>query len=163
VSWRTDMHPSVPAAGAGPTETRLTASLTEKNALIMSRLKKSNSLVIDLAEKRIAGLESIDPALSLSTELTLALYKTALTTARDVQPRTAAQRGTRRTEAAKADPNRSRALADRSRRMLSGVEAKYGPDSDEYEKAGGTRRSEHRKRRDDGEDDASPSGTPKAS
>ena len=47
--------------------------------------------------------------------------------------------------------------------MLSGVEAKYGPDSDEYEKAGGTRRSEHRKRRDGGEDDTTPSATPKAS
>ena len=56
-----------------------------------------------------------------------------------------------------------RALADRSRRMLSGVEAKYGPDSDEYEKAGGTRRPEHRKRRDSGEDGTSTTVTPKAS
>jgi hypothetical protein len=56
-----------------------------------------------------------------------------------------------------------RALADRSRRMLARVATKYGPDSDEYEKAGGTRRSEHRKRRDGGEDDTTPAVTPKAS
>jgi len=128
----------------------------------MSRLKKSNSLVIDLAEKRIAGLESIDPALSISTDLTLALYKTALTTARDAVANYN-KLLSQVDEASNKLKVAERALADRSRRMLSGVEAKYGPDSDEYEKAGGTRRSEHRKRRDSGEDGTSTTVTPKAS
>ncbi|MFM8850226.1 MAG: hypothetical protein ACKOE5_07510 [Cytophagales bacterium] len=36
-------------------------------------------------------------------------------------------------------------LRDMSERMLMGVASKFGKDSDEYEKAGGTRKSEKRK------------------
>ena len=112
----------------------------------MSRLKKSNSLVIDLAEKRIAGLESIDPNLTLTPELTLALYKTALTGARDAVANYN-KLLSQVDEAANKLKVAERALADRSERMLAGVAAKYGRNSDEYEKAGGTRRAERRKSR----------------
>ena len=36
-------------------------------------------------------------------------------------------------------------LREMNRRMLSAVEAAYGPDSSEYEQAGGTRQSERKK------------------
>ena len=36
-------------------------------------------------------------------------------------------------------------LSDWNRRVLSAVEAQYGPDSSEYEMVGGTRKSERRK------------------
>ncbi|MEL7495536.1 MAG: hypothetical protein AAGJ95_16450 [Cyanobacteria bacterium J06554_11] len=38
-------------------------------------------------------------------------------------------------------------LADMSERMLTGVVTHYGKDSSEYEKAGGTRKSERRRRK----------------
>ncbi|MFT3828363.1 MAG: hypothetical protein QM691_01525 [Opitutaceae bacterium] len=113
----------------------------------MSRLKKSSSLAIDTAEKRVAGLESIDPNLTLTPELTLALYKTQLTQARDAVANYNKQLS-QADEAANKMKVAERALADRSERMLAGVAAKYGRNSDEYEKAGGTRRAERRKRRD---------------
>ena len=37
------------------------------------------------------------------------------------------------------------ALKDLSERMLMGVGSKFGKDSDEYEMAGGVRKSEHKK------------------
>lgn len=40
---------------------------------------------------------------------------------------------------------RERGLADWNRRILSAVEAQYGPDSSEYELVGGTRTSERKK------------------
>jgi len=36
-------------------------------------------------------------------------------------------------------------MADWNRRVLSAVEAQYGPDSSEYEMCGGTRKSERKK------------------
>lgn len=118
----------------------------------MSRLKKSNSPVIDTAEKRVAGLESIDPNLALAPDLTLPLYKAALNTTRDAVMNYNKQLS-QADEAANKMKASERALADFSERMLAGIVAKYGRNSDQYEKAGGTRRSERRKRRDTGTDD----------
>lgn len=113
----------------------------------MSRLKKSNSPVIDTAEKRVAGLESIDPNLALAPDLTLPLYKAALNTTRDAVMNYNKQLS-QADEAANKMKASERALADFSERMLAGIVAKYGRNSDQYEKAGGTRRAERRKRRE---------------
>jgi hypothetical protein len=37
------------------------------------------------------------------------------------------------------------ALRDKNKRVLSAVEAMYGPDSSQYEQAGGTRQSERKR------------------
>jgi hypothetical protein len=51
--------------------------------------------------------------------------------------------------------DRTRALQDLNTRALSGIRAVFGPDSSEYDQAGGTRRSERQTRR--------PAAKPKAS
>ena len=42
---------------------------------------------------------------------------------------------------------REKELADMSERMLTGIATHYGKDSSEYEKAGGTRKSERRRKK----------------
>ncbi|XGB42155.1 MAG: hypothetical protein LVS60_18685 [Nodosilinea sp. LVE1205-7] len=109
----------------------------------MVRLKRS-SQILEKAERRAAGLKSIDPSLNLGNGLSLRSYCRLMDRLREQI----------------ADYNETLALADRanrsvrdgeqklrelSERMLIAVAARYGKDSPEYEMAGGTRRS-NRKR-----------------
>jgi hypothetical protein len=108
----------------------------------MARRKRSSPSV-DAAEPRAAALESIDPALDLGAPLTLAAYKTAITT-------TNTKLSTYNTKLSELDgllndlKASEKVLDDLSSRMLAGVGVKFGKNSDEYEKAGGTRTDERK-------------------
>ena len=111
----------------------------------MARIKKQSSPSLELAATRAAGLRSIDPALNLGNGLTLAAYQAAVDGAKD-KLSAYNTKLSEVDEARHAFQSAETALADLSERMLAGAAAKYGKDSDEYEMAGGTRKSEHRRR-----------------
>ncbi|MGC1374913.1 MAG: hypothetical protein WA821_01735 [Anaerolineales bacterium] len=103
--------------------------------------KKSSSPVVESSRIRSSALSSIDPKLDLGNGLTLAKYQAAI---QDIQGRL----DTYNAALSQADDaaNNLRAgekeLRELSERMLAGVGVTYGKDSSQYEKAGGTRKSE---------------------
>lgn len=109
----------------------------------MARLKKSNSHY-DLAITRLAALKSIDANLDLGNGLLVSQYEAIINDLRD-------KLSDYNTTLSMVDSKLNavneteKALKDLSERMLTGVAAKYGKNSDEYEKAGGTRKSERKK------------------
>jgi hypothetical protein len=109
----------------------------------MAYLKKS-SLDYDGAVKRMASLKSIDPALDLGNGLSIEAYQQSID-----QVVSAVE--SYNTQLSLADSSASN-LRDKeknlralSERMLTGVAAKFGKDSDEYQKAGGIKKSDRRK------------------
>ena len=109
----------------------------------MARTKRT-SAVSEAAKLRLAGLQSIDPLLDLGGGLTVASFKTDI---EDVD----GDMNTYNTMLSDVDQFQNRLetkedkLNDKSTRMLAAVGAHFGKDSDEYEKAGGTRTSERKK------------------
>jgi hypothetical protein len=109
----------------------------------MARAKRKSS-VLETAQQRLAGLKSITPAPAFGTGLTVAGYETEietfLTTLNGYNQKLAelddAQNALEASEAA---------LREKNRRMLSGAQAQYGPDSSQFEQAGGTRQSERKR------------------
>lgn len=106
--------------------------------------RKRDSKVLGLLQKRIAGMQSIQPDLDLGAGLSVAaLTKVhhalngALAHYNKLLSDTDAALNTVQELETKA-----RELAERT---LAGVAAKFGKDSSEYEQAGGTRRSERKK------------------
>ncbi len=103
--------------------------------------QKRNSPTLDRAQHRAVSLQSIDPALDLSRGLTLKVYQTAIEahkTHLDDYNRTLSSIE----QLALAVKDSEKVLKDLSERMLLGVGAFYGKDSEEYVMAGGTRKSE---------------------
>ena len=104
------------------------------------RRPKRSSVVIKKAGQRAAACCSIDPALDLGSSLTIVAYKAKIA---DTQ----AKLDTYNTQLSLVDSSLTALekaeaqLGDMSDRMLKGVSSKFGPDSEEYEKAGGTRKS----------------------
>ena len=123
----------------------------------MARTKRT-SAVSEAAKLRLAGLQSIDPLLDLGGGLTVASFKADI---EDVD----ADMNTYNTMLSDVDQVQNRLgtkegkLNDKSTRMLAAVGARWGKDSDEYEKAGGTRTSE---RKNSGPRGKSGSGSPPA-
>lgn len=111
----------------------------------MSRLKKTSSVVLENAGARAAGLGSIDPALDLGGGIELVAYRAAIVDAQAKQTayNTLLSQVDEASNAFEAAEDKVRDLSDR---MLAGVAARYGRDSDQYEKAGGTKRSERQRR-----------------
>jgi hypothetical protein len=109
----------------------------------MARQKRLSDS-IEKAAQRLNALRSIDPALDLGGGLTLASFETQINEAR-----TALDHYNGLLTQVDAAYNQFTAaeqlVAERSQRMLSGIAARYGKDSDEYEQAGGTRTSERKK------------------
>lgn len=105
--------------------------------------QKRKSLSVEFAEKRANALRSIDAALDLGNGLTLADYesRTAALKAKNDKYNTDLSTLDGDLNSIQAD---EKSLDDRSGRMLAGAGSKYGKDSDEYEKAGGTRTSERK-------------------
>ena len=109
----------------------------------MPRRKKMSSSALDIAAARAAGAESIDHNLDLGNNLNLQNYRSAIADAM-------AKLSTYNTLLSQADEAKSkfevaeRAVRDYSERMLAGIAARFGKDSDAYAKAGGTKKSEHR-------------------
>ncbi len=108
----------------------------------MARLKR-NSAALETARQRLAGLKSITPkpnfgpALDLDQyEQEISAYNTKLEEYND---------GLARLDALANDLDADEAkLREKNRRMLAAIEAQYGPDSNEYEAAGGTRTSDRK-------------------
>ncbi len=109
----------------------------------MARLK-SSSTVIEKAQTRLASLSSIDPALDLGSGLTLAAYRAAI---QDAQAKLEAYNNllSQADEALNTLNAAEKELRSLSERMLAGAAARFGKDSDEYEMAGGVRKSERKR------------------
>jgi hypothetical protein len=110
----------------------------------MSRKKRIISNVIQKAAARAAGLESIDPALDLGVGMTLELYQSAIAEARAKQAayNTLLSWGDEAKNELEAAEAKTANLSDR---MLAAAAAKFGRDSNEYEKAGGKRKSDRKR------------------
>ena len=111
----------------------------------MANARKSISRDMDKAAQRAAGIKAVDSKMDFGNGLTLAAYEAAIADA------TAALNEYNSTLAV-ADEKlndynaKENAVKELSARMLSAVEARFGRDSSEYEKADGTRASERARR-----------------
>lgn len=109
----------------------------------MSRRKKSVSHV-EQAVTRLAALKSIDVKMDLGNGLDILKYETAI---KDLQAKL--ERYNTTLSLVDEQLNQAEAselaLRDLSERMLAGVASKYGKNSDEYEKAGGKKKSERKR------------------
>jgi hypothetical protein len=119
----------------------------------MARIKRS-SPAAEKAVMRAAALSSISPTLDLGNGLTLPAYNAAI--AKINAPNTgqlAVYNATLSTADGQLNDLQTTetSLNTLSESMLAGVGVKYGKDSNEYEKAGGKRKSER----------ATPTPTPK--
>jgi hypothetical protein len=106
----------------------------------MGRQKRTSSIA-EAASTRAAALESIDENLDLGSGLTLANYQASIAS-------TEGKLSAYNTMLSDLDgllnglEAAEKNLADLSERMLTGVATKFGKNSDEYEKAGGKKKSE---------------------
>jgi hypothetical protein len=113
----------------------------EKN---MARRKRT-SIVLQTARQRLAGLNSITPQPDFGTVLTLTTFNTQInnfTGKLDNYNKMVATLDDLQNE---IDTLES-ALNDTSTRMLAAAQAHYGPDSSQYEQAGGKRMSERKRK-----------------
>jgi hypothetical protein len=108
----------------------------------MARLKR-NSSVLETARQRLAGLKSIKPTPNFGPALDLVEYEqeiealeTKLSEYGDTL--TLADRQANEVDALEVK------LREKNRRMLAATEASYGPNSDEYMIAGGTRTDDYK-------------------
>ena len=109
----------------------------------MARLRRT-SQILEAARQRLAGLKSINPAPDFGTALSVAGYETMITgfsgKIENYHQQVAALDDLQNSLEVDEDT-----LREMNKRMLSAVEAHYGPDSSEYEAAGGTRASERKR------------------
>ena len=118
--------------------------------------KRRKSAALAVAQQRLAGLNKITTP-NLGPNTTVAAYQ-------GVANDTAAIEESHNQLAAQMDDSSNRydaqenLMADWNRRVLSAVEAQYGPDSSEYEMVGGTRKSERKKPSKKGSGGSKPSG-----
>ncbi|MCC7050956.1 MAG: hypothetical protein IT239_04175 [Bacteroidia bacterium] len=110
----------------------------------MSRNKKTISDTLIKANARISGIKSINATLDFGDGKSVATYQGSITTCQsklDAYNTLLSQ-----VDAAYNDFIASeKTLKDWNEAMLIAVANKYGKNSNEYEKAGGTRKSEHKK------------------
>lgn len=107
--------------------------------------KIANSATM-LANHRLAGLKSIEPDLDLGNGLTNQIYQTAISETEAMVENYNSHKaslGELRNQLAE----KQKALNDLSERMLIGVGAKFGKNSNQYQKAGGTKKSLRKKPR----------------
>ncbi|MDT7809547.1 MAG: hypothetical protein QOJ70_3360 [Acidobacteriota bacterium] len=109
----------------------------------MARLKRGSS-VLETARQRLSGLKTIAPKPNFGTALDLDQYEQDInnfsaTLDQYNDTLSLLDRLQNDLEAGEAQ------LRDKNKRMLAATGAQYGPDSNEYETAGGTRESEHKR------------------
>src|SRR5437588_264952 len=105
--------------------------------------KKRTSKILDKANVRAAGLRSIGTH-DFGNGLTSAAFEQAITDARtklDDYNQTLSMVDEKSNLLADSE----KTLRDYHERVLAGVGAKYGKNSNEYEKVGGKRKSEHKR------------------
>ncbi len=109
----------------------------------MPRLKRSSS-AIEMAERRLAALQAIDTTLDLGNGFTLETFMAAI---QETQEKLNVYNTyLSMTDAANSSlEDAEKLLKAFTTQMLRGVALKYGDDSIEYEKAGGTRKSERKR------------------
>ena len=106
--------------------------------------KKKSSMDFEHAIKRMASVKAIDPTLDLGNGLTVESYQQSIDQVSKAME-------AYNTQLSLADSLRSsikekeKLLRAFSERMLTGVAAKFGKDSEQYQKAGGTKKSERRR------------------
>ncbi|MGB7924174.1 MAG: hypothetical protein WCF57_13105 [Pyrinomonadaceae bacterium] len=106
----------------------------------MARLKR-NSTVLETARQRLAGIRSITPPANFGPNLQLTDYEqeiNAFSAKVDQYNGMLSTLDSLQNEVDAAE----RELRIKNTRMLSAAEAQYGPDSSQYEQAGGKRRSD---------------------
>lgn len=110
----------------------------------MAQLKRE-SAAAKRGNTRLAKLKSIDPELDLGNGNSIAEYERKIGVVKKANDEY-------NTDKSKLDGQLDRlegmetGLDEMSTNMLSGVRIRFGPDSAEYEMAGGTRKSEYKKR-----------------
>jgi hypothetical protein len=109
----------------------------------LARLKRK-STVLDTARQRLSGLKSITPAPDFGANLKVEDYEKEINDFSDKIDNYNAQLATLDALQNEIDIA-ERNLRVKNGRMLSAAEAQYGPDSSQYEQAGGTRTSERKK------------------
>lgn len=109
-------------------------------------MKKISNLAITLANQRLAGMKSIDPELDLGNGLTILSYQTAVSETEALVSMYNSHKATLG-EIRNQLAEKQKALNDLSERMLIGVGAKFGKNSNQYQKAGGTKKSLRKKPR----------------
>ncbi|MEH2192741.1 MAG: hypothetical protein V7K98_08880 [Nostoc sp.] len=108
--------------------------------------RKRNSMSLTKAERRIEGMETINPKLDFSNGFSIATYNTKVIELREkLAAYNQAQTIVDKTHNALIESERE--LNTYSEQMLLNVASRYGKNSDEYEMAGGTRRSDRKKAR----------------
>jgi hypothetical protein len=109
----------------------------------MARRKKSSTIISDAAN-RLAGVKSIDPNLDLGNGLTAQAFSDSINAAQ-----TALENYNMALSTVDEKQNiyleKERALRDVHERVLLAVAARYGKNSNEYEQAGGTRKTDRAK------------------
>ncbi|MEH1905933.1 MAG: hypothetical protein V7L04_32290 [Nostoc sp.] len=108
--------------------------------------RKRNSTALTKAERRIEGLQTINPELDFGNGLSIVTYNSIVSELREKlasynQARTIVDK----TQNTLLDAER--ALNSYSEQMLLSVASRYGKNSDEYGMAGGTRKSDRKKAR----------------
>ena len=106
--------------------------------------KRRTSQILETARQRLAGLKSINPEPNFGTTLTMAAYATKIS-GFDTKLDTYNQHLAALDDEQNTIDAEEEDLRDWNRRILSASEATYGPDSSEYELAGGRRKSERKK------------------
>lgn len=110
----------------------------------MSYRKRTISPEVAKANKRIDGIRSIDPNIDLGNGITDAAYVAEIgkvTTLTERYNTLLSEVDGTLTALEQAE----KALGDFSQRMINAVGTRFGYDSIEYEKAGGTRKSEKKR------------------
>jgi hypothetical protein len=109
----------------------------------MGRLKKT-SKIVEEANVRLASIKSIDPNLSMGNTLNITVFNNKIEETKQALEdyNTALSMAD---EKANLYREKEKELKDLHERMLIGVAAAYGKDSNEYEKAGGTKKSDRKK------------------
>ena len=108
--------------------------------------RKRNSIALNKAERRIEGMQTINSQLDFSNGFSIATYNTKVIELREkLAAYNQAQTIVDKTHNALIEAERE--LNTYSEQMLLNVASRYGKNSDEYEMAGGTRRSDRKKAR----------------
>ena len=106
--------------------------------------RKRKSTVLESAFKRLLGLQAISPTLDLGNGLTVPIFAGEVAKLENLM-------NAYNLLLAQSDEGQNKAIAqekllrDLSERMLEGIGSKFGHDSNEYEKAGGTRKVDRKR------------------
>ncbi|KPQ33386.1 MAG: Bacterial flagellin N-terminal helical region [Phormidesmis priestleyi Ana] len=112
----------------------------------MARQKKASTAILAKAQQRLIGMKAIDPKLDLGNGLTTVSFEREIGNMRQkiaAYHMLLAQADAASNELEELDKR----LAEMTGRVLAGVAAQYGRASSEYEKAGGVRLGDRRRRR----------------